>query len=460
MNHGEGKMEKIVSLAKRRGFIFPGSEIYGGLAGFYDFGPLGTELKFNIKQAWWKANVLERDDVVGLSAAIIMNPKAWEASGHVAGFSDPLVECKKCHHRFRTDVLAEKFRETHPELIYEDSRSSDYLQKFFGSYDVLCEECGTSLRNQVSRQFNLMFKTFVGPVEDSSSIAYLRPETAGGIFVNFKNVLDTMRVKIPFGIAQVGRAFRNEINPKDFIFRTREFEQMELEYFVKPGGDEVAFRDWIDARLQWYKRIGLQSVRVQEQSVEDRAHYSKGTVDIEYEFPFGWKEIEGIANRGDFDLSQHAKHSGEDLSYFDDESKEHFLPYVIEPSAGVERIMFALLCDAYTEEEDRVVLKLDPRLAPYKVAVFPLLRNKPELVEKAHSIYQGLKKHFMVAWDDRGNIGKRYYSQDEIGTPWCVTVDFDTLEKDTVTVRDRDSMQQERIRVAELEAYFKEKLSH
>ena len=437
-------MEKIVSLAKRRGFVFPGSELYGGLAGFYDFGPLGSELKFNIKQAWWKANVLERDDIFGLSTAIIMNPKVWEASGHVAGFSDPLIECKICHQRFRADHKddihqhsMDHYRNLHPEGGV--GQIIPYTQIFMPS-----------------RQFNLMFKTFVGPIEDETSIAYLRPETAGGIFVNFRNVLDTMRVKVPFGIAQIGRAFRNEINPKDFVFRTREFEQMELEYFVKPGDDERAFQEWVSVRLAWYKRIGLNNVHSREQSADERAHYAKATIDIEYDFPFGRKEIEGISNRGDFDLKAHSR-EGDGMSYFNEETKRRFVPYVIEPSAGVERILFALLCDAYHEEDDRIVLKLHPGIAPYKIAVFPLLRNKPGLVKKAEEIYRGLKKHFSVAWDDRGNIGKRYYCQDEIGTPWCVTVDFQTLEDDTVTVRDRDTMQQERVPASELDQYFNEK---
>lgn len=421
-------MDKIVSLAKRRGFIYPGSDIYGGLAGFYDFGPLGVELKFNLKQAWWQDVVRSRDDVVGLSAAIIMNPKAWEASGHVSGFSDPLKECKKCHQRFRADDVEEK-----------------------------CPNCGSSAWTDV-KQFNLMFKTFVGPVEDSASVAYLRPETAGGIFVNFKNVVDSSRVRIPFGIAQIGKAFRNEINPKDYVFRTREFEQMELEYFVKPGDDEKYFDEWVNERIHWYKNIGLQNIRKREQSPEERAHYSKATIDVEYEFPFGWKEIEGIANRGDFDLKAHTKHSGQDMSYFDDETKERYIPYVIEPSAGVDRIMFALLCDAYHEDGERIMLKLHPKLAPYKVAVFPLLKNKPELVEKARGIYDELRKEFMTAWDDRGNIGKRYYSQDEIGTPWCVTVDFQTLEDGTVTLRDRDTAKQERISITDIAVKVRESL--
>ena len=421
----ENKLEKIVSLAKRRGFIFPGSEIYGGIGGFYDFGPLGAELKFNIKQAWWDAVVKERDDVVGLSAAIIMNPKVWEASGHVSGFSDPLVECKKCRKRFRADETE--------------------TQK--------CPECGGELIK--ARNFNLMFKTFVGPVEGTASVAYLRPETAAGIFMNFKNVVDTMRVKMPFGIAQIGRAFRNEINPKDYVFRTREFEQMELEYFVKPGDDERAFKEWIDKRTTWYEKLGLKNIRKQEQSPEERAHYSKGTVDIEYEFPFGWKEIEGIANRSDFDLKSHSEHSGQDLSYTDKETGEKYLPYVIEPSAGVDRICLAFLCDAYAEEDKRVVLKLHPKLAPYKAAVFPLVANKPELVEKARQIFKELKATGLnIAWDDRGNIGKRYYSQDEIGTPYCITADYQTLEDGTVTIRDRDTAKQERISEREISGHL------
>ncbi len=425
----ENLFEKIASLAKRRGFVYPGSEIYGGLGGFYDWGNLGIKLKWNIEWAWWREMVQLRDDVVGIDAALIMNPKVWEASGHISGFSDPLVECKKCHHRFRADqVQGNK-----------------------------CPDCGGALT--ASRQFNMMFKTFVGPAEDSASVAYLRPETAGGIFVNFKNVLSTNRLKIPFGIAQMGKAFRNEINPKDFVFRTREFKQMELEYFVKPGEDEKVFDEWVERRFSWYKSIGLKDVRKREQTKEERAHYSKTTTDIEYEFPFGWQEIEGIANRADFDLKAHTKASGQDLSYSDEEAKEHYVPYVIAPSAGVERIALALLCDAYHEEKDRVVLKFHPKMAPIKAAVFPLLANKPQLVKLARKIYEELRTNYAVAWDDRGNIGKRYYSQDEIGTPYCITVDFDSLETEDVTVRDRDTMKQERVKIKELKEYLAKKLS-
>ncbi len=418
-------LEKIVSLCKRRGFIFPGSEIYGGIGGFYDFGPLGAELKFNLKQEWWKSVVRERDDVVGLNAAIIMNPQAWIASGHVEGFSDPLVECKKCHKRFRADLI---------------------------DLSGPCEECKAREGFTDFKQFNLMFQTWVGPTQESGNIAYLRPETAGGIFVNFKNVVDSSRVKVPFGIAQIGKAFRNEINPKDYIFRTREFEQMELEYFVKPGEDDKYFKEWVDARFKWYEHIGLKNIKKRAQGDDERAHYSKETIDIEYDFPFGTKEIEGVANRGDFDLNAHK------LSYRDPDSGEEFTPFVIEPSAGVDRIALAVLCDAYHEDGDRVVLKLHPKLAPYKAAVFPLLKNKPKLVEKARGIYKLLRSDLNVAWDDRGNIGKRYYAQDEIGTPYCITVDFQTLEDDTVTVRDRDTAKQERMKLGELDNFIKNKI--
>jgi glycyl-tRNA synthetase len=429
-------LQKIVALAKRRGFIYPGSEIYGGLAGFYDWGHLGNELKWNIKQAWWKAIVRERDDVVGISTATILNPAVWEASGHLSGFSDLLLECPNCRKRFREDELERKGK------------------------GFICLSCGKIFESN-PRRFNLMFKTFVGPVEGADSAAYLRPETAGGIFTNFKNVLDTNRLKIPFGIAQIGRAFRNEINPRDFVFRTREFEQMEVEYFVKPGEDEKLFNYWVTERFKWYESIGLKNVRKREQSKEERAHYSKATIDIEYKFPFGWQEIEGIANRSDFDLRAHTKFSGADLSYFDEETKERYIPYVIEPSAGIERIALALLCEAYTEEKDRIVLKFHPKIAPIKAAIFPLLANKPKLVELARDIYRRLKaesRELTIVWDDRGNIGKRYYAQDEIGTPYCVTVDFESLDNSDVTVRDRDTTKQVRVKIGELKSYLEEKL--
>jgi glycyl-tRNA synthetase len=387
-------LDKIVSLAKRRGFVFPTSEIYGGFSGFYDFGHLGNELKFNIKQSWWREVVQKRENVVGLSSATIFNPKTWKASGHVEGFTDPL---------------------------------------------------------ESGERFNTMFKTSVG-VGDEAVDSYLRPETAQGIFTNFKSFIDTFRLKPPFGIAQIGRAYRNEISPRNFIFRTREFEQMELEYFVHPKEADKAFKEWVKDRLNWYGSIGLKNVKSREQSEEERAHYSKKTIDIEYKFPFGMGEIEGIANRGDFDLKAHG------LDYYDEEVKERYVPYVIEPSAGVERIFLALLCEVYTEEKDRAVLKFHPTLAPYKAAVFPLLANKPKLVKLAKSIYDDLKKDLVVAWDDRGNIGKRYYSQDEIGTPYCITVDFDSLEKKDVTVRNRDTTKQKRVKSGELPDYLKEKL--
>lgn len=462
--------EKVVALAKRRGFVYPGSEIYGGLAGFYDWGPLGVELKFNIKQAWWQDVVRRRDDVVGLSAAIIMNPRAWEASGHVSGFADILVECKKCNKRFRIEDY-EEVKARASKIPGLSDKSYELGIEIKG--DVVCKNCGAKGTLTNFRKFNTMFKTFVGSIEDASAIAYLRPETAGGIFVNFKNVLATNRLKIPFGIAQIGKAFRNEINPRDFVFRTREFEQMELEYFVKPGEDEEKFKEWVKERFVWYKSIGLKNVRLREQEKGERAHYSKATTDIEYEFPFGWQEIEGVANRGNFDLQAHTKGSGADLTYFDEEAKERYLPYVIEPSAGVERIALALLCEAYTEEpasaeasdgqeKSRVVMKFHPKIAPVKAAVFPLLANKPDLVEKARGIYEELRENppagGAVAWDDRGNIGKRYLSQDEIGTPYCITVDFESLEDDAVTVRDRDSMRQVRIKVKDLATYLRENL--
>lgn len=414
-------MEKITALCKRRGFVFQDSEIYGGIGGFWDFGPLGVLLKNNIKTLWWKSMVLSRDDVFGLDSTIINAPSVWQASGHAISFTDPLVECKSCHKRFRADKVKD-----------------------------VCPECGGTF-TQV-RQFNMMFQTNVGPVEDSSSKTYLRPETAQGIFINFANVVDSMHPKIPFGIAQIGKAFRNEITHGDFIFRDREMEQMELEYFVRPGTDDEWFEKWKETRMQWYLSLGIrkENLRFFEHPKESLAHYSKRTVDIEYNFPFGWSELEGIANRTDFDLKNHSKHSGRDLSYFDEEKKEKFVPYVIEPSVGVERLMLALLVGGYVEDGERVVLRLHPKVAPHKVAVFPLLANKESLVAMAKDIYNDLRPRFMVAFDDRGNIGKRYYSQDEIGTPFCVTVDFQSLEDGTVTVRNRDTTAQERVHKDEL----------
>ena len=421
-------MEKIVSLCKRRGFVFPGSEIYGGLANSFDYGPLGVELKNNIKRLWWKRFVHERDDMVGIDAALIMNPKVWEASGHLENFSDPLVECKKCHHRFREDTL--------------EGRK--------------CPDCKGELMS--AKQFNLMLKTFLGPVESDESIVYFRPETAQAMFVDFKNVLDTTRRKLPFGIAQIGKAFRNEITPGNFIFRTREFEQMEIEYFIKKEDWKKTFEMWRKEMWSWMTdELGLAEKNVHELNIPDgeRAHYSDKTIDFEYDYPFGRKELYGLAYRTDFDLKNHFKEE----PYQDAESGERFYPHVVEPTWGVDRSVLAVLCEAYKEEEDRVVLKLPAKLAPYKVAVFPLLKNKPELVEKAQEIYHSLKKKFNVAFDDRGNIGKRYYSQDEIGTPFCVTIDFDTLENNEVTVRDRDTMKQERIKIDELQEYLIKKIN-
>jgi glycyl-tRNA synthetase len=431
-------MEKIVSLCKRRGFIFPGSEIYGGLAGTWDYGPYGVELKNNVKQLWWKMFVQGRDDMFGVDAAILMNPKVWEASGHVSGFSDPLVECKKCHHRFRADQVGDK-----------------------------CPDCGGEFGPV--RQFNMMFKTHVGATEDATSISYLRPETAGGIFINFKNVVDSLHPKLPFGIAQIGKAFRNEIAPRDFVFRSREFEQMEVEYFVRPNEWKQYFDEWQKAELDFADAIGLDAKRVHQIEVPDadRAHYSKHSIDTEFDFPFGQKELWGLAYRTDFDLSAHQKASGASLSMADKEGEPTIVPHVIEPSLGVDRTILAILTSAYTEDElggeKRAYLKLAQAVAPVKAAVFPLLKNKPELVAKAREVYTMLKKEIpQVMWDDNGNIGKRYRRQDEIGTPYCITVDFDTLGdgslnhnqaphlKNTVTLRDRDTGEQERVAISAL----------
>jgi len=415
-------MEKVVNLCKRRGFVFPGSEIYGGLGSSLDYGPLGVELKRNVKDAWWRAVVTGRDDVVGIDAALIMHPAVWEASGHLAGFTDPLVDCRSCKQRFRADDLQ----------------------------GTTCPACGGELTE--ARQFNLMFKTFVGPMEDTAHVAYLRPETAQGIFVNFRNVVETSRLKIPFGIAQIGKSFRNEITPGNFLFRTREFEQMELEFFVRPGDDDSWFEHWREERLRWYTDLGLSAerLRVRPHGADELAHYAKACCDVEYRFPFGWAELEGIANRTDFDLRRHAEHSGKDLSYFDDERRERFVPYVIEPSAGADRSTLAFLLDAYDEDqvegEPRIVLRLHPKLAPYKAAVFPLLRKDGQ-PERARHIYDALRRHFPVDYDQAGSIGKRYRRQDEVGTPFGITVDHQTMQDGTVTLRDRDAMSQ--VRVAE-----------
>lgn len=429
-------MEKIVSLAKRRGFVFPGSEIYGGLSNSWDFGPVGIELKKNIKDLWWETFVHRRDDVLGLDATIIMNPKVWEASGHVEGFSDPLIECKNCHVRCRPDMQDE--------------------------YPV-CEKAKDKKHAWTeAKQFNMMFKTNLGASEDTSTEAYLRPETAQGQFVDFKTILNTNPRKLPFGIAQQGKAFRNEITTGNFLFRLRELEQMEIEYFINEKDWQEMFELWRKEMWRWFDLVGIDSTKVHEHEIEDgeRAHYSKRTIDFEFEYPFGIKELYGLAYRTNYDLSKHQEHSGQDLSYLDSETNEKYIPHVIEPTWGVDRTFLAILLSSYTEDGDRIYLKLKPKLAPYKVAVFPLVRNKPDITAKARAVYEHLRfeEGIMTIWDDRGNIGKRYYAQDEIGTPWCVTVDYQTLEDETVTVRDRDTATQERLKISELDSYFQDKL--
>lgn len=440
MNKKEDKMEAIVALCKRRGFIFQGSEIYGGLAGTWDYGPFGEALKSNIKDAWYSRFVVGKRNMFRVDAAILMNQKVWQASGHASGFADPLVECKKCKHRFRADQI-----------------EGDAAKK-------KCPDCGGDLGEE--RKFNMMFETHVGAIQDASSISYLRPETAQGMFVNFKNVLDTQHPRLPFGMAQIGKAFRNEIAPRDFLFRSREFEQMEIEYFVNPKLWETSFEYFRKEVLAFTADVGLEASKVHELEVAqaDRAHYSKRTIDFEFDFPFGKKELYGLAYRGDFDLKQHSDFSKVDLSYYDEETKERFIPHCIEPSFGLDRTVLAILCDAYTEDDlggdKRTYLKLHPKVAPYKVAVFPLLRNKPELIKKSEDIFNMIQKVIpMTDYDDNGNIGKRYRRQDEIGTPLCVTVDFETIEKGTgVTVRDRDSGKQERVAEGDLIKYLKQKI--
>jgi glycyl-tRNA synthetase len=443
-------VEKIVSLCKRRGFVFQSSEIYGGIGGFWDYGPLGVELKNNIKRAWWKAVVQERDDMVGLDAAIVMNPTVWKASGHIDTFADPMVDCKECKRRFRADELAHEA----PASAHGHAAEAPVVR---------CPECGGELTE--ARMFNLMFKTYVGPVEDDASVAYLRPETAQGMFVNFGNVLQTTRRKLPFGMAQIGKAFRNEITPGNFIFRDREFEQMEIEYFVKPGTDEEWHRHWVEERHRWYLNLGLSSerLRVRRLDREELAHYAKDTFEVEYLFPMGWSELEGIANRTDFDLGRHAEFSGRELEYFDEETGEHVVPYVIEPSSGVDRLFMAFLMDAYDEEEvrneTRTILRLHKDLAPTKVAVLPLSRNE-QLAPTAREVWALLRPHWMTQFDDAQSIGRRYRRQDEVGTPYCVTVDFDTLDDRAVTIRERDSMEQVRVAIADLVSAMREKLDN
>jgi len=436
-------MEKIISLCKRRGFIFPSSEIYGGFGSGYDFGPLGVEMKNNIKKAWWDEMTKFHENIMGSDAAILMSPKVWQASGHLsAGFADELVECKGCHKRFRANEIKGK----------------------------KCPECNGELMEP--RKFNLMMKTFVGPVEDEAAVTYLRAETCQGIYMNFENVLNSMRLKIPFGVAQIGKAFRNEITPKDFIYRIREFEQMEMQWFCHPKDAGKYFDYWLNERINWYLKLGIkkENLRIREIPEKERAHYAKRQIDIEYKFPFGWHEIEGIHNRGDWDLSNHSKHSGKDLRYVDEETKERYFPHIIETSVGVERSLFAFLCDAYQEiaggrtkttkatKEIEILLKLDKKIAPIKIAVLPLVRNKPELVKKAKEVYQLLKPHFVCQYDELGSIGRRYRRQDEIATIFCLTVDFESLKQDDLTIRDRDTMKQERVKIKDLVKVLEKKL--
>ncbi|MFH0923105.1 MAG: glycine--tRNA ligase [Candidatus Falkowbacteria bacterium] len=490
MKQQEITMEKIVSLCKRRGFIFPSSEIYGGFAAIYDFGPYGVELENNIKKEWWKTMVQEREDIVGLDSSIFMHPKVWEASGHVSGFSDPLAECKNCHSRLRVDHLLEDIG-----VMADEKMSEEEINNIFNKNKdkIKCPNCGKKDFSQ-AKKFNLLVKSNLGNFTEDwdKQPAYLRGETCQGIYINYKNILDTARVKIPFGIAQIGKAFRNEITARQFIFRTREFEQMEMQYFTSPENEMEAYEELRKARWKFYMDIGINKKNLKWHKHENLVFYAKEAYDIEYNYPFGFKELEGVHARGDYDLSRHAKFSGKDLSYTDPKTNKKYTPHIIESSVGVGRTALAVLCDAYTEEEIddrrqttddrsasakvlaceqqirstalrhkagtaaemRVVLKIDKKLAPIKVAVFPLLKNKPELVKKAKSIYDELKTKFMCEFDDHGNIGKRYRRQDEIGTPYCVTVDFESLEDKAVTVRERDGMKQERVEITELSNYL------
>jgi glycyl-tRNA synthetase len=455
------RMETLVSLCKRRGFVYPSSEIYGGLRASWDYGPLGVEMKNNIKRQWWRSMVMERDDVVGVDSSVILAPEVWQASGHITGFVDPLTECQSCHKRFRADHLIEAYQEKH------DGREPEH-----GLADLACPNCGSRGAFTEPRMFNGLLRTYLGAVEDESGLAYLRPETAQGIFINYRNVLQTSRKKVPFGIGQIGKSFRNEITPGNFIFRTREFEQMEFEYFVRPGTDEEWHERWIDERQAWYLGLGLNkdNIRLYEHPEHKLSHYSKRTVDIEYRYDFpgsAWGELEGIANRTDFDLNTHAKASGQDMSYLDPESGERFVPYVIEPAAGVDRSMLAFLLDAYAQDEapdakgnmeKRTVLRLDHRLAPVKVAVLPLSRNA-DLSPKARDVAALVRQQWNAEFDDAGAIGRRYRRQDEVGTPYCVTVDFDSLSDQAVTVRERDSMRQVRIGIDSLVGYLAQRLT-
>ena len=454
-------MDTLVALCKGRGIIYPGSEIYGGLANTWDYGPLGNEIKNNVKNAWRKKFIQEQKNVVGLDAAILMNPETWVASGHVGGFSDPLIDCKECKTRHRADKLIEEWAHEQGKDMIADGMSDEALSNFINENKIPCPSCGKTNFTGI-RKFNLMFKTFQGVTEDSTSEIFLRPETAQGIFVDFKNVIRTSRKKIPMGIAQIGKAFRNEITPGNFTFRTREFEQMELEFFCKPGTDLEWFKYWKDYCEKWLLDLGMkkENIRLRDHDQDELVFYSKATTDIEFAFPFGWGELWGIADRTDYDLGRHMEHSKQDLSYQDPETNEKYVPYVIEPSLGADRVVLAFLCNAYEEQEiaegdTRTVLHLHPALAPYKLAVLPLSKK---LSDKANEVYEKLSKRFMCDYDEAGSIGKRYRREDEIGTPYCVTVDFDTLEDDTVTIRDRDTMEQIRVKIDDVEKWIEEKI--
>ncbi len=453
----ENVFEKVTALAKRRGFIFPGSDLYGGLANTYDYGPAGSELLRNIRNLWWDTFVHKRDDIVGLDASLISHQEIWKASGHAAGFADALVDCKNCKLRMRADHLIEDSTKKNVEGF-----SNEQLDKVIEDEDIKCPNCGKHDWTKV-RRFNLLFPVNLGIVEGDQSLAYLRGETAQGMFVNFKNIIDSTRVRLPFGVAQLGKSFRNEITPGNSVFRTLEFEQGEIEYFFNPDKTDwnSLFEKWKEAMFDFVnKKLGVkeENLRWREHEEAERSFYSKRTEDLEYKFPFGFKELWGLAYRTNYDLTQHETHSKKELRINDPETNEKILPHVIEPAVGINRLFLMVLCDAYTEDGERVLLKLDPKVAPYKVAVFPLLANKPELVEKARAIYEDLQKDFTVAWDERGNIGKRYASQDEIGTPFCITFDFDSLEDNSVTIRDRDTATQERVKIADLAVFLKEKI--
>ena len=457
----EKTMDKIVNLCKSRGYIYPGSEIYGGLSNTWDYGPLGAEFKNNVKKAWLKKFVQENKHNVGLDAAILMNPETWVASGHIGGFSDPLIDCKECKTRHRADKLIEDWMHENKKEEIVDGWADEKMISFIQDNNIVCPSCGKQNFTSI-RKFNLMFKTFQGVTEDTKSEIFLRPETAQGIFVNFKNILRTTRRKLPMGVAQIGKAFRNEITPGNFTFRTREFEQMELEFFCKPGTDLDWFQYWRNFCKDWLLGLGVkeENIRLRDHSEEELCFYSKGTTDIEFLFPFGWGELWGIADRTDYDLKQHAEHAKEDFTYLDQETGEKFVPYCVEPSLGCDRVALAFLCNAYDEEEVeqgdvRTVLRLHPFLAPYKVAVLPLSKK---LSEKAEEVYSQLSKNFMCDYDEAGSIGKRYRREDEIGTPYCVTIDFDTLEDNSVTIRDRDTMEQVRIKIDELEKWIEERI--